>query len=691
MPKVKTGGSQKQPTQPQDDDTTKTTRTLFDVTNDTTEHQQVLRLQRLELRHFKGIAHAVLDAKGSDVLITGENGVGKTTFMDGYFWLLFDKDSEGLGEFNIKPLDSESNPIHNLESEVEGVFTWKGRTFSLKKVRKEKWTKKRGSPTPEFTGHTIDYLIDSVPVRKTDYDRYVKDITNEGAFRALTDPRYFNEVLHWKKRREILLDICGDITDEDVLRVHPEFDSIAHVLERGFDNHRKVVKATQGKLDKRIEEIPIRISEIQRGLPDVSKIDEGALQNELAAARAARRAKADEIARMRQGGGIGEKQEELAQIRAQLMDLEISARRKSEETVYAKRKELQDTRLSISELERTIQRIVDDIARNKTTIENLDVRIEKLRQEWYEADEQGFEYAAETVCPTCNQDLPQEMVEEARQKALEQFNLQKGRRLESITADGKTLATEKEQAEDRIKKLQAERKTAETRLKNAQVLVQKLRAEVKKQGDQVDVTRTAEYSKLAERRGQLEWEIENIKADNKETLSLLTAELEESDSRITALEKANTLVEERHKGLRRVEELKAEEKELAAEYERIQQELHLMERFEHAKAAMLEEQVGSYFSIVDFKLFKPLINGGVDLVCETLVDGVPYTGGLNTGHRIIAGLDIINTLQKHWGLSVPVWVDRAESLTVSLPVDTQVIRLAVTPGTLDIEIQKEVA
>lgn len=81
------------------------TQMLFDVTNDTTEHQQVLRLQRLELRNFKGLKHSVLDAKGSDVLITGENGVGKTTFMDGYFWLLFDKDSEGLGEFNIKPLD----------------------------------------------------------------------------------------------------------------------------------------------------------------------------------------------------------------------------------------------------------------------------------------------------------------------------------------------------------------------------------------------------------------------------------------------------------------------------------------------------------------------------------------------------------------------------------------------------------
>jgi len=669
------------------------TKMLFDVADDTTQDQQVLRLQKLELRHFKGIQHHVLMANGDDVLITGQNGVGKTTFMDAYFWLLFDKDSEGLGEFNIKPLDSENNPIHNLESEVSGVFTWGKRTFSLKKVRKEKWVKKRGSANAEFAGHTIDYFVDDVPVRKTDYDKYVKGITNEGAFRALTDPRYFNEVLHWTKRREILLDICGDITDADVIHAHPEFEDIAYiVLERGLENHRKIAKATQDKLDKRIKEIPVRISEVKRGLPDVSKIDVAAIQEELAGLRTARQTKAEELAGVRLGGGVGQMQEDLSQIRSKLMDLEVAARRKAEEAVYTKRKELQDTRLSISELERTIQRITDDIARNKTSIENLDVRIEKLRQEWYEADEQGFEYAAETVCPTCNQDLPQEMVEGARQKALEQFNLQKARRLETITADGKTIAAEKEQAEARIKKLDAERRTTETRLKNAQVLAQKLRAEVEKvQSRQVDVGQTAEYIKLTEQRDTLEHAIASITSDNALLLAKLQGEINEFDSLIADCENCLAYVKTHKQGLVRIDELKAEEKHISAEHEQIQQELHLMEKFEHAKAAMLEEQVGSYFSIVDFKLFKSLINGGIDLVCETLVDGVPYTGGLNTGHRIVAGLDIINTLQKHWGLSVPVWVDRAESVTAPMPMNTQVIRLAVTAGPLNISIQKEVA
>jgi len=35
-----------------------------------------------------------------------------------------------------------------------------GRYLALKKVFKEKWTKKRGSATAEFTGHTTDHYLD---------------------------------------------------------------------------------------------------------------------------------------------------------------------------------------------------------------------------------------------------------------------------------------------------------------------------------------------------------------------------------------------------------------------------------------------------------------------------------------------------------------------------------------------------
>lgn len=55
-----------------------------------------------------------------------------------------------------------------------------------------------------------------------------------------------------------------------------------------------------------------------------------------------------------------------------------------------------------------------------------------------------------------------------------------------------------------------------------------------------------------------------------------------------------------------------------------------------------------------------------------------YGTNLNSAAKLNAGLDIISALSKASGVQLPVWVDNAESVTDLLPVDTQVIRLAVS-------------
>ena len=56
---------------------------------------------------------------------------------------------------------------------------------------------------------------------------------------------------------------------------------------------------------------------------------------------------------------------------------------------------------------------------------------------------------------------------------------------------------------------------------------------------------------------------------------------------------------------------------------------------------------------------------------------VPFTFA-NNAARINAGLEIIDTLSKHWNLAMPVFIDNAESVTRLLKMDTQVIRLVVS-------------
>ena len=83
------------------------------------------------------------------------------------------------------------------------------------------------------------------------------------------------------------------------------------------------------------------------------------------------------------------------------------------------------------------------------------------------------------------------------------------------------------------------------------------------------------------------------------------------------------------------------------------------------------------FKFVKFRMFNQLINGGTEPTCETLVSGVPYSSANNAG-KINAGIDIINTFSKFYGIFAPIWVDNAESVNSIENTWSQIIKLYVT-------------
>ena len=129
-----------------------------------------IKILQLKLRNFKGIKEVTIPtAGGNDVNIYGDNATGKTTIMDAFIWLLFDKDSQNSSNFNIKTLDELGKPVHMLEHEVIGSLEIDGKEIELQKIYKERWTKKRGQTDSELTGHTTNHFINGVPKSKTEY------------------------------------------------------------------------------------------------------------------------------------------------------------------------------------------------------------------------------------------------------------------------------------------------------------------------------------------------------------------------------------------------------------------------------------------------------------------------------------------------------------------------------------------
>ena len=105
--------------------------------------------------------------------------------------------------------------------------------------------------------------------------------------------------------------------------------------------------------------------------------------------------------------------------------------------------------------------------------------------------------------------------------------------------------------------------------------------------------------------------------------------------------------------------------------------LYLAESFTRHKARFVEDSINSLFSMARFRLFREQANGGLEERCDVVFNGVPYIG-LNNGAKINVGIDIINTLSRHYGVTVPLFVDNAESVTHLQMCGAQVIRWVVS-------------
>lgn len=652
-----------------------------------------MRLLRLTLRNFKGIREFTLDAQGNDISVYGDNATGKTTIFDAFTWLLFDKDSQNKKDFAIKTLDPSGKEKHGLEHEVEAVLEVNGKTLTLRKVYKEKWTKKRGSAKAEFTGHTTDYYINDVPIKKGEYEAKIKEIASEDVFKLLTSPTYFNEQLHWQERREILLEVCGDVSDAEVIASDKALARLPKILQgRTLEDLRKIITSKRAKINDELKKIPVRIDEAQRSLPDISHIDADQLPADIEELRSHIREKEQELQRIQSGGEVAEKRTKLREIEGELLDLKNTHRGKVDSMVDGKRKVLQTLQTSVIELKNIIKLISSEQEYALKDIDRREKKMAELRAKWHAIYNETPDISVDDTCPTCGQSLPQDRVQEAREKALADFNRRKAERLEAITAEGKAEAAA-------VSELRSEMEERDKKIGSAVNELAQLEEEVSALRDEVnsivasggDITQEPAYRQKLAEKAAIEKEIAQLQADSREAVAKVKAYIERLTQALYALQTDQVKLKHHKDGLARIEELGQQERDLASEYERLEQELYLTEEFIRAKVNLLEKKINSRFKLARFRLFDVQINGGVVECCETTYQGVPYSGGLNNGHRNAVGMDIINTLSEHYDFYPPIFVDNAESITVLPDMKAQVIRLVVSEADKVLRVEPAVA
>jgi exonuclease SbcC len=127
-----------------------------------------IKLKELKITNFKGIEH--FEAAFNHITnVFGENATGKTTIMDAFLWLFFGKNSEDVSQFEVKRLDANNRFIPNQEAEVEAILHMDQQEISVKKVLRQKWTRRRGELNQEYTGDENVYYWNDVPLKEAEF------------------------------------------------------------------------------------------------------------------------------------------------------------------------------------------------------------------------------------------------------------------------------------------------------------------------------------------------------------------------------------------------------------------------------------------------------------------------------------------------------------------------------------------
>lgn len=666
-----------------------------------------LKIRSLHMENFKGIKS--LDVNFSNkTSIKGQNATGKTTIFDAFTWLLFNKNSAGEEKFNVRPLDKDGNRIDNVEIKVVAVLDVDGKEVELSKVQKQNWVKKRGTDTVTLQGNVNSFEIDGYPKSEADFKAYVSNLAqSEDMFKMLTNPQYFSS-LKRKDQRDILMKLVAEVSDVELAQTDAKYAPLIDELEKApsTDDIRAKFSKALSEWKKKQSEIPVRIDEAEK-----SKIDVDVAEQELAKTDLTRKISEIDGKIANSGSAIGDLRSREMQLQfdmsgiTQIMSREVTDKRRKLDN------DISDACRKVDDLKNQIKIAENQIKLNERDIANADAERKDLGVKYntekakafdetpYQFDESKWVFDdSTTVCSLCGQKLPEDKIEQIKADFEARKAKAKADAEEKLKTDRFKFDTDKKVELNRLIALGTEKKNLITELTEKNTELQQSIESLKKQGqetlaqkeelskqllelpEEADYSQNAKYVKLKAEHDEILAKIEKLESDGADSVvdelkaekSDLQAQLNEVNA-IIAKVSMNVEIDER------IADLQAEQKEIGQKVADQEQMLYLLEEFIRFKLDKISDSINSHFKTVNFKLFEMQLNGSMKDCCECTVNGVPYST-LNSGHRIVAGLDIIRSLSELYGVSVPIFVDNAESLNdFNVPdMDTQLILLSVS-------------
>lgn len=644
---------------------------------------KTIKLIRMELRNFKGVAQAEYDF-GDRADISGGNGSGKSTIFEAYLWCLFDKNPVGNTP-KVQPYDTANEIKHQLTTSVRLYIELDGNPLIVERTLKEEWVKPRGTTELVCKGTKSEYAVNEVPMSKAQYNAKLADILPLDKWFILSSIGII-PAMEQKTCRAALQAIAPAIDERALAKPYP---AVAEALSEGrsIDELQAITKKSRTASKQELDGIPAAIDAQDRlRVEDDFNKAEAELQvveSDLEALKAEmgslQTAGIDEDAQRR----AEEQRRALATLNGRIAEWEFTA----EDTYNTQRRQLNNHQSQLqAEAESIAQRIEMHKRRAESYlwyIEGEKKNIVGLREEWMQKNAEVYqEPAIESVCPTCGQPLPEAQVNEARAKAQRVWNERKVAALQAIQERAEISKRNIEGFAEQNEQDAAQDKADAARLQvlREQVAAYEAKMSYLRKPEQV-LQAAEEYQAACQQRDELLSALNAPKtsqsdsrqeriADIKRQIAERMGKRDELMVRIAGRETNKRIDQERA----RLEERQRNLADTIAQAEGVEQQILA---YRKAKIMAVENGISSLFTMVRWKMYEPNVtNDGEKEICQAIINGIPYDQQ-NRATQVNAAIDIVNGFAKAYEVSLPLFIDNAESVTDIIPTNGQCITMTV--------------
>lgn len=669
-----------------------------------------IEVREIRLTDFKGQQEKKVEF-GHRTIVSGKNGCGKTTLADAHMWEFCDKDYSLKSNPDIRPDDGrECLPRVDIGLVIDG------KPVSVAKFQKRTESKPKDGK-PGKVALSNKYEINGVPKAERDFKADLKERGFEfDNFLMLSHMEIFTD-LKDADARKILFSMSDGAgkSDLEIAKTVPDCAELIPLLETyKADEIKAMNSATLKKAEEQLKAIPNQIIGMEQSKVDADtaelELQKNALQEQIS----------DLEKQIAQAGNekAGEIKAELSGLRTKL--LEIGSKAKAD---LLEKKSSVCNKVSSLELDRNIK--TSELNRKTSALESLRVQkkdlLEKLQNartqypkikntEWDNSTLESIESEtfkdADTICPTCGQNLPPEQIEQLKSrfeqkkqerinqqlKAKEEWEHNKKRKLDEVIQVGNKASADMKEAHKQEENLTSEISKLTGELEQIKTYLDAENKNLEAIPKEPDFSGNAEYQQILASIKEKQQELNSL--DNgEEAKKQISEQLSDKKQELSAV---NQKIGETNNNVRideQIEKLQESQKQYAQSKADAQMILDELKSLSMAKNTALEDAVNQYFDGVKVKLFDTQKNGEVVDACIWYVqdkDGgwKKLVGNANTALMMKGKIAIMDGLQKFYGVSYPIFVDCAAELDNSslagIKADAQLIFLKVAEGDMTV-------